>query len=212
MSENVYWSRSKVTAAQRELRNGHEGCIVWLTGLSGAGKSTVAVDLERQLFNLGCQTYILDGDNVRHGLCSDLGFSPADRTENIRRVGEVARLFADAGFIVISAFISPMAADRGIARRIAPEGRFVEVYVNAPLEVCEQRDPKGLYAKARSGEIREFTGISALYEPPPDPEIEVRTDLLTLAESVAAIVDFLSPIVKRQRFPDAEATALRTDP
>ena len=149
-SENIYWSRGKVTAAQRELRNGHPGCVIWLTGLSGSGKSTIATELERELFNLGRHAYVLDGDNIRHGLGSDLGFSPKDRTENIRRIGEVAKLFADAGVICITAFISPYRADRELVRKILPAGRFIEVFVNAPLEVCEQRDPKGLYAKARA--------------------------------------------------------------
>jgi adenylylsulfate kinase len=156
------------------------------------------VDLERELFALGCHTYVLDGDNVRQGLCSDLGFSPADRAEHIRRVGEVARLFADAGVIVISAFISPARADREFVRRCVPPGRFVEVFINAPLEVCERRDRKGLYARARAGEIPEFTGVSAPYEAPANPEIELRTDMLTVAESVAQVVSFILPRVKPQ--------------
>src|SRR5207302_5481926 len=171
-SDNIYWSRGRVTSAQRELRNGHVGCVIWLTGLSSSGKSTIANELERELFNLGRHAYVLDGDNIRHGLGSDLGFAPKDRAENIRRVGEVAKLFADAGFICITAFISPYRADRELARKLMPSGRFIEVFINAPLEICEQRDPKGLYAKARAKEIKEFTGISAPYELPPTPEIE----------------------------------------
>ena len=190
-SDNIYWSRGKVTSRQRELRNGHLGCVLWLTGLSSAGKSTIATDLERELFNLGRHVYVLDGDNVRHGLCSDLGFSPEDRAQNIRRVGEVAKLLADAGVICVTAFISPYRKDRAFVRSILPAGRFVEVFVNAPLAVCEQRDPKGLYAKARAHEILEFTGISAPYEAPVQPEIELRTDRLTVAESVAKILDYL---------------------
>lgn len=190
-SDHIYWSRGRVTSVQRELRNGHLGCVLWLTGLSSAGKSTIAVELERELFNLGRHVYVLDGDNIRHGLGSDLGFSPADRVENIRRVGEVAKLFADAGVICITAFISPYRGDRDLVRALLPAGRFVEVYVNAPLAVCEQRDPKGLYAKARAHEIPEFTGISAPYEAPGQPEIELRTDRLTVAESVAKILDYL---------------------
>jgi bifunctional enzyme CysN/CysC len=190
-SENIYWSRGRVTAIQRETRNGHQGRVVWLTGLSGAGKSSIATELERELFNLGRQVYVLDGDNIRHGLGSDLGFSPEDRTENIRRIGEVAKLFSDAGVICVTAFISPYRADRDLVRRIMPEGRFIEVYVNAPLEVCEQRDPKGLYAKARAKEIKEFTGISAPYEEPTSPEIALRTDQLTVPESVARLVEYL---------------------
>ncbi len=190
-SSNIYWSRGKVTSLQRELRNGHRGCVIWLTGLSSSGKSTIATELERELFNLGRHVYVLDGDNVRHGLGSDLGFSPKDRTENIRRIGEVAKLFADAGVICITAFISPYRDDRDLARKIVPPGKFVEVFVNAPLEICEQRDPKGLYAKARANEIKDFTGVSAPYEPPLRPEIELRTDQLTVAESVTRILDYL---------------------
>lgn len=190
-SDNIFWSRGKVTPQQRELRHGHPGYIVWLTGLSSSGKSTIATELERELFNLGRSVYVLDGDNIRHGLGSDLGFSHKDRTENIRRVGEVAKLFADAGVICITAFISPYRADRDMVRKIMPAGRFVEVYVNAPLEVCEKRDPKGLYAKARANQIKEFTGVSAPYEAPSHPEIELRTDQLTIPESVARVLDHL---------------------
>ncbi len=190
-SDNIYWSHGKVTPLQRELRNGHIGCVIWLTGLSSSGKSTIATELERELFNLGRHVYVLDGDNIRHGLGKDLGFSPKDRTENIRRIGEVARLFADAGVICITAFISPYREDRELVRKLLPPERFVEVYVNAPLEVCEQRDPKGLYAKARAKEIKDFTGISAPYETPLTPELEIRTDRLTAAESVAKILEYL---------------------
>jgi bifunctional enzyme CysN/CysC len=190
-SENIYWSRGKVTPAQREARNGHQGCVLWLTGLSGSGKSTVATELERELFNLGRHIYILDGDNMRHGLCSDLGFSPKDRTENIRRIGEVAKLFADAGVICITAFISPYRADRNLVRRILSPDQFIEVYVNAPVNVCEQRDPKGLYAKARMGEIKNFTGVSAPYEPPEKPEVELRTDQMSVKESVTVVLEYL---------------------
>jgi adenylyl-sulfate kinase len=189
---NLFWQQSKVTGSQREARNGHPGCIIWLTGLSGAGKSTIATELERQLFTLGKHAYVLDGDNMRHGLASDLGFSPQDRTENIRRVGEVAKLFADAGLICITAFISPYRADRAMVRSIAPPGRFFEVFVNAPLPICEQRDPKGLYAKARANQIKDFTGISAPYEEPAGHELELRTDLLSIPDSVAKIIDCLN--------------------
>jgi bifunctional enzyme CysN/CysC len=191
-SHNIYWSQGKVTAVQRSLRNGHAGCVVWLTGLSASGKSTIATDLERELFNLGQHAYILDGDNVRHGLCSDLGFSPEDRKENIRRVGEAAKLFADAGIICITAFISPYRSDRELVRQLMPAGQFIEVYVNAPLEVCEARDPKGLYAKARAHQIKEFTGISAPYEPPNHPEIELLTEHGTAAESVTRLIEYLN--------------------
>ena len=190
-SENIYWSHGKVTSVQRRLRNGHSGCVIWFTGLSGSGKSTLSVELERELFNLGRHTYVLDGDNVRHGLCSDLAFSPEDRRENIRRVGEVARLFADAGVICITAFISPYRSDRELVRKMLPPGQFVEIHVNAPIEVCEQRDPKGLYTKARAGEIKDFTGVSAPYEPPLNPELELPTDKLAVSESVARILDLI---------------------
>jgi bifunctional enzyme CysN/CysC len=190
-SGNIYWSKGKVTQSQLETRNGHRGYVVWLTGLSGSGKSTIATELERELFNQGKHAFILDGDNVRHGLNSDLGFSPDDRKENIRRVGEVAKLFARSGVICITAFISPYRSDRDLVRRIMNDDRFIEVHVNAPVSICEQRDPKGLYAKARSGEIKEFTGVSAPYEAPTHPEIELHTDKLTVAESVARLLDYL---------------------
>ncbi len=197
-SANIFWSEGNVIPEQRYARNGHKGAVVWLTGLSGSGKSTVASALERELFNLGIQTYILDGDNIRHGLNSNLGFSPEDRVENIRRVAEVAKLMAGAGVVAITAFISPYQADRRKARTIACEAGvdFYEIHVAAPLEVCEQRDPKGLYKKARTGEIKEFTGISAPYEAPENPEITVHTDKQTLEESVAAIIETLRPRLK----------------
>ena len=190
-SENIFWSHGKVTPAQRAIRNSHSGYVVWLTGLSGAGKSTIATELERELFNLGNHAYVLDGDNIRHGLCSDLAFSPEDRKENIRRVGEVAKLFAEAGIICITAFISPYRSDRELVRKMVKAGQFVEVHVDAPLAVCEQRDPKGLYVKARANEIKEFTGISAPYEAPAKPEIHLHTDKLTAAEAVAKIIEYL---------------------
>ncbi|MEY2466681.1 MAG: adenylylsulfate kinase [Verrucomicrobiota bacterium] len=193
-SENISWTRGKVTPELRAGQNNHAGCVVWLTGLSGAGKSTIATELERELFAQGKHAYVLDGDNMRHGLCSDLGFSPVDRKENIRRIGEVAKLFADAGFICITAFISPYRSDRELARKIAPEGKFVEVFLNVPVEICEQRDPKGLYAKARSGQIKEFTGISAPYEPPLQPEVELRTEKLSLPECISKILERLKQV------------------
>jgi adenylyl-sulfate kinase len=194
-SGHIYWSRGKVSAAQRESLSGHCGCVIWLTGLSGSGKSTIAVELEQKLFQRGRLTYILDGDNIRHGLCSDLGFSPEDRTENIRRIGEVARLFADAGIICIAAFISPYRGDRDLARKIAQPKKFIEVYLNAPLEVCEQRDPKGLYARARAGEIKEFTGVSAPYESPLKPEIELPTNRASVAECMDIILRRLDELM-----------------
>jgi adenylyl-sulfate kinase len=167
------------------------GSVVWLTGLSGSGKSTIAGELERRLLDAGRPVWVLDGDKVREGLCSDLGFSPEHRKENIRRVAEVARLFADAGLICIVAFISPYRADRDRARSLLPAGRFVEVYLSAPVEACERRDPKGLYAKARAGLIKDFTGVSAPYEAPVKPELELRTDELTVEECVSALVSRL---------------------
>jgi bifunctional enzyme CysN/CysC len=197
-SQNIFWSEGEVTPVKRALRNGHKGAVVWLTGLSGSGKSTISQALERELFNLGLHTYVLDGDNIRHGLNSNLGFSPEDRVENIRRVGEVARLMADAGLITVTAFISPYRVDRRRAREIALEGGcdFIEVFVDAPLEVCEARDPKDLYKKARAGEIKEFTGVSAPYEAPADPEVVVHTDRESLDESVATIIEYLRPRLK----------------
>lgn len=182
---------SKVPLPQRERQNGHRGGVIWLTGLSASGKSSIAAELERLLFKHGCQTFVLDGDCLRNGLCRDLGFSHHDRSENIRRAGEVARLFADAGFICIAAFISPYRADRNTVRSIMTAGKFIEVYVNAPLKVCEARDPKGLYARARRDKIKDFTGISAPYEPPMNPEIEVRTDQMDLVETLTKILRYL---------------------
>ena len=184
----------KVTRAMRAQRNGHAGCVVWLTGLSGSGKTTLAAELEGALFGKGKQACILDGDNLRRGLCADLGFSQQDRQENIRRAGEVARLFAEAGFICIAAFISPYRSERRLARRIAPEGKFLEVFLSAPLEICEQRDPKKLYARARAGELKDFTGISAPYEVPEQPELELRTDLLSIDECVRKILACLDTL------------------
>ena len=190
-SEHIFWTRGKISTEHREIRSGHPGCVLWLTGLSASGKSTIATELERQLFNRGNQVCVLDGDNIRHGLCSDLGFSQQDRTENIRRIGEVAKLLAGNGIICITAFISPYRADRDLVRKIMPPGRFIEVYINAPIEVCEARDPKGLYAKARSNEIKNLTGISAPDEAPEHPELELRTDLLGSEECVGGILDYL---------------------
>jgi bifunctional enzyme CysN/CysC len=199
-SQNIFWSEGKITARERAVRSGHRGAVVWLTGLSGAGKSTIAQALERELFNRAMHTYVLDGDNVRHGLNSNLGFSPEDRVENIRRVSEVAKLMADAGAVVITAFISPYRMERRRAREIALESNaeFIEVFIDAPLEVCETRDPKNLYKKARAGEIRDFTGIDAPYEAPEDAEIVVRTDRQSVDESVATILEQLLPRLKAE--------------
>ncbi len=169
--DNVVWHDHPVTREAREQQHGHQGVVLWFTGLSGSGKSTVAGALEQVLHRLGVSTYLLDGDNVRHGLCRDLGFSDADRKENIRRVGEVAKLMVDAGLVVLTAFISPHRAERQMVRDLLPEGRFIEVFVDTPLAVCEARDPKGLYKKARTGQLCNFTGIDSVYESPEQPEI-----------------------------------------
>jgi adenylylsulfate kinase len=185
-SQNITWSQGEVLSKERNLRNGHYGAVVWFTGLSGSGKSTISVALERELFNRGMQAFVLDGDNLRYGLNANLGFSPEDRSENIRRVGEVAKLFCDAGMIAISAFISPYRSDRARVRKIMEEAqhKFVEIHVDCPLEVCE-------YAKARSGEIPEFTGISAPYEAPTNPELVIHTHQESVQESVTKILDHL---------------------
>jgi len=188
---NIVWHHSTINREDRERLGGHKGAILWLTGLSGSGKSTVGHEIETRLFEKGVSTYVLDGDNVRHGLNKDLGFSPEDREENIRRIGEVSKLFCDAGILAMTSFISPYRADRDKAREIAPEGSFIEIYVKCSLEACEERDPKGLYKKARAGEIPQFTGISAPYEEPLTPEIVLETDKETLEESAAKVIQYL---------------------
>ncbi|HEY6598323.1 MAG TPA: adenylyl-sulfate kinase [Pseudomonadales bacterium] len=189
-SKNITRIEHRVSTEDRESRNRHKGAVLWFTGLSGAGKSTLAFALEEVLFTRGLQVFVLDGDNVRHGLTSDLGFSPEDRAENIRRVGEVAALFARAGVICISAFISPYRRDRAIARRAAGE-RFYEVYVEADVATCEQRDPKGLYKKARAGEIADFTGVAAPYEAPASPDITIDTRVRSVDASLASLIQFV---------------------
>ena len=186
-SDNVVWHHATVTRARREAQNGHRGAIIWFTGLSGAGKSTLAHAVEEHLHQMGCRTFVLDGDNVRHGLCGDLGFSAADRVENIRRVGEVAKLFMEAGVIVLTAFISPFRGDRNKVRAMVQPGEFVEIYCQCPVEVCEQRDTKGLYKKARAGEIGQFTGISSPYEAPDRPELVVNTSERSLQDCVQQV-------------------------
>ncbi|HEU0016110.1 MAG TPA: adenylyl-sulfate kinase [Longimicrobium sp.] len=189
---NLYWHAGEVTRADRERAAGHRGATLWFTGLSGSGKSTLARAVENELFLRGVRVYVLDGDNVRLGLNKDLGFGPKDRTENIRRIGEVAKLFTDFGAVAITAFISPYREDRDAARALMADGDFVEVFVYADLDTCEARDPKGLYARARRGEIPEFTGISAPYEPPLEPELVVNTarhDLRTCTEQVIAYLE-----------------------
>ena len=190
-STNITWHAGHVTREEREKLLGQRGVTVWLTGLSGSGKSTIATAAEQVLLRRGRLAYVLDGDNVRHGLNSNLGFSPADRTENIRRIGEVAKLFTDAGIVVLTSFISPYRQDRDLVRGRLREGDFVEIYVAASLETCEQRDVKGLYKRARAGEIPEFTGISAPYEEPERPELVLDTNRQSVEQSVAQLVGYL---------------------
>jgi adenylylsulfate kinase len=188
---NIVWHQGAITREDRQQLNGHKGCTVWLTGLSGSGKSTIAVELEKRLLERGVRTYILDGDNIRHGLNKNLGFSPEDRTENIRRIGEVAKLFCDAGLVALTAFISPYRADRDQVRAIMRPGDFIEVFVDCPVEVCEQRDVKGLYKKARDGEIKEFTGVSAPYEAPSAPELLIETSDQSVEKSALQMLAYL---------------------
>ena len=188
---NIVWHEASVDRAGRADKRGHRSAILWFTGLSGSGKSTLANAVNAALFERGLGTYVLEGDNVRHGLCKDLGFSDADREENIRRIGEVAKLFLDAGVIVLTAFVSPFRADRDKARDLVEAGDFFEIFCAADLDVCESRDPKGLYAKARSGAIKEFTGISSPYEAPDTPELKIDTGAQDLAESVNVVIKAL---------------------
>lgn len=190
-NRNTVWHESLVTRADREGLNGHRGGILWFTGLSGSGKSTLAHAVEETLHRQGVRTFVLDGDNIRQGLCKDLGFSEEDRTENIRRIGEVSKLMMDAGVLVLTAFISPFRRDRNIVRELVAEGDFIEIYCDAPLSVCEERDPKGLYRKARAGEIPEFTGISSPYEAPPGAEIVLKTGVEPVESCVAQVIDYL---------------------
>ena len=190
-ADNLYFHEHRVARESKEKRNQHKSRVLWFTGLSGSGKSTVANATEKMLHDMGLQTYILDGDNVRMGLNKDLGFSAEDRTENIRRITEVAKLFADSGSIILTAFISPYREDRDKAREIISNDDFIEIFVSADLSVCEDRDPKGLYKKARSGEIKGFTGIDAPYEAPLNPELIVETDKNSIEESAQIVVDYL---------------------
>jgi len=190
--KNVVWHHATVTRKRRETQNQHRSVILWFTGLSSAGKSTLAHALEEQLHQSGCRTFVFDGDNVRHGLCKDLGFSEADRHENIRRVGEMAKLFIETGVIALTAFISPFRADRDQVRQLVPKGDFIEVYCKCSLAVCEERDPKGLYQRARTGEIKNFTGITSPYEIPENPELVVDTEGAALEESVQCVMNFLN--------------------
>ncbi len=190
-SGNIVWHRATVTRARRAQMSGHGSVILWFTGLSGAGKSTLAHAVEERLHQLGCRTFVLDGDNVRHGLCADLGFSAADRAENIRRIGEMSKLFIEAGVITLTAFISPFRNDRKRVRALVAPGDFIEIYCRCALDVCEQRDVKGLYKRARAGEIQEFTGISAPYEEPENPELVVETDRMPLEVCTDRVMAFL---------------------
>jgi adenylylsulfate kinase len=203
MAENIVWHNESVTRSEREESYGHRSFALWFTGLSGAGKSTVAQAVQKELFERGFHPYVLDGDNVRHGLCGDLGFSVEDRHENIRRIGELVKLFVDAGLIAISAFISPLRQDRARARDLLAEGDFIEIFCDCSIAVCEERDVKGLYKKARAGLIKEFTGITSPYEAPDNPELVLPTDRQSLQESVGQVVLYLE---QRGYIPTAGST------
>ncbi len=187
-STNVVWHNANISKSDRETLHGHKSSILWFTGFSGAGKSTLAHAVESELYKMGASTFVLDGDNVRHGLCSDLGFSDQDRAENIRRIGELAKLMSEAGIIVLTAFISPFRNDRSAARKLVPHGDFLEIFCKCPIEVCESRDTKGLYKRARAGKITSFTGIDSSYEEPIKPELTIETHLETLEESVNSVI------------------------
>ncbi|MGZ5026504.1 MAG: adenylyl-sulfate kinase [Methylobacter sp.] len=188
---NTVWHRATVTRQRREQKNAHKSVVIWFTGLSGSGKSTLAHAVEEQLHQSGLSTFVLDGDNVRHGLCSDLGFSDQDRKENIRRISETTKLLLDAGIVTLTAFISPFKAERAAAKSLIPDGDFIEIYCFCPLTVCEQRDVKGLYKKARLGEIKDFTGISSPYEEPDNPDLKIDTSRLSLEDSVETVITLL---------------------
>jgi len=190
-SSNTTWHQATVTRERREKANNHKSVILWFTGYSGAGKSTLAHSVEEKLHQLGCKTYVLDGDNIRHGLCGDLSFSDDDRKENIRRIGQVSKLFLESGVIVLSAFISPFKSDRQTVRNMVQHGDFIEIFCDSSIEVCEQRDIKGLYKKARDGEIKEFTGISSPYEKPTNPELISQTGIESLEKCTEDIIKLL---------------------
>lgn len=191
-STNVTWHETSLTKELRRKQNGHESTVLWFTGLSGSGKSTIANAVAKELYNRNIRSYVLDGDNIRHGLNKDLGFSEEDRTENIRRIGEVSKLFVDSGQFVLTAFISPFRADRQIVRDLLEEGEFIEVYIKCPIEECEVRDPKGLYDKARKGIIKDFTGIDSPYEEPEQPEIILESDQYSIEECVEQVIGYLT--------------------
>ena len=191
-NNNIVWHHAVITPSHRETMNGHKGFVLWFTGLSGSGKSTLAHSVEERLYKMGCHTFVFDGDNVRHGLCSDLGFSAEDRSENIRRIGEMVKLFIEAGIIALTAFISPFIKDRELVRSLAGTDKFIEIFCDSSLAVCESRDTKGLYAKARRGEIPGFTGISSPYEPPVNPQLHLKTDETSLEDCVDIVIKYLS--------------------
>lgn len=211
-SANVSWQQTRVGKAERARNLDQWPMIIWLTGLSGAGKSTIADRLEQEIQSFGKHTYLLDGDNLRHGLNSDLGFSLEDRMENVRRAAETAKLMVDAGLIVIVALISPLRSQRDAARALVAEREFIEIFVDAPLDVCEARDPKGLYAMARRGEIPDFTGIDSPYEAPMEPEVRVDTGELSVKEAVARILDWLGKHAPRLESPASQADATKAEP
>lgn len=193
---NVQWFKGFVSREEREKLHGHKGVSIWFTGLSASGKSTIAHHLEMQLHKMGYSTYVFDGDNVRHGLCKDLGFTEDDRSENIRRIGEMTRLFIDAGIIAITAFISPYKKDRRSVRELAGHDKFIEIYVKCPIEVCEARDPKGIYKKAKKGDIKNFTGVSAPYEPPESPDLTIESNIEDINSSVKRVISLLKEKTK----------------
>lgn len=196
MSNNIVWHDTHVSKKQRVKKLSQKPCILWFTGLSGSGKSTIANAVEVKLFEMGVKTYLLDGDNIRHGLNKDLGFSDEDRVENIRRIGEVAKLFVDSGTITLTAFISPFQSDRELVRNLVDEDEFIEVFIDTPLEVCESRDPKGLYKKARDGEIKDFTGIDSPYEAPKKPELHILNHEMSVEECADLVIIYLKKNIK----------------
>ncbi|OEI73680.1 adenylyl-sulfate kinase [Bacillus subtilis] len=188
---NIIWHPAAISKSDRQSLNGHKSCVLWFTGLSGSGKSVLANAVDEKLYRKGIQSYVLDGDNIRHGLNKDLGFQTGDRIENIRRIGEVAKLFVDSGQMILTAFISPFREDRDMVRALFPKGEFFEIYVKCPLHVCEQRDPKGLYKKARNGEIKHFTGIDSPYEAPISPDFIIESDQISISDGADLIINEL---------------------
>jgi adenylylsulfate kinase len=193
-NNNVTWFNGYVSRKDREKLHGHKGAVVWFTGLSASGKSTIAHLVEKQLHQQGCSTYVFDGDNVRHGLCSDLTFSPENRAENLRRIGEMVKLFVDAGIVALTAFISPFQKDRQMLRSLVPDSQFIEIYIKCPPEVCAKRDKKGIYAKAKAGAIKEFTGISSPYEPPDNPDLVIPSYEIDAKEAAQKVVNHINQL------------------